>query len=77
MRRTRRRRGLGLVDMLLDEAAAWARTQACARLVLEVSRTSPRARSAYLRAGFVPTGRSRALPGPRGHIVEDELAREL
>jgi RimJ/RimL family protein N-acetyltransferase len=50
------RRGSGLIDALLDAAAAWTADLGIARLTLDVHADNARAQAAYRRAGFVPTG---------------------
>jgi len=50
------RRGAGLLGRLVDEIAAWAAEQGIERLRLLVHEDNARARSAYARLGFVPSG---------------------
>ncbi|WP_431798628.1 GNAT family N-acetyltransferase [Microbacterium kunmingense] len=49
-------RGAGLLDRLIDAAAAWAAEHGADALTLDVHRDNARARAAYRRIGFVPTG---------------------
>ena len=49
-------RGSGAVDLLLAAAAEWAASLGLRRISLDVHRDNHRARGAYRRAGFVPTG---------------------
>lgn len=49
-------RGRGVIDALVDAASVWAES-ACARgLTLDVHVDNTRARAAYTRLGFAPTG---------------------
>lgn len=66
-------RGTGLIRLLLDAAAAWGREQGLPSLALGVHRNNPRARSAYAKAGFAPSGLE--FTGPIG--PELELVRPL
>jgi len=49
-------RGAGLVELLVDGLAGWARVQGARVLRLQVHEASGRARAAYARLGFVDTG---------------------
>ncbi|MCT9820122.1 GNAT family N-acetyltransferase [Microbacterium sp. W1N] len=49
-------RGAGILGLLFDEAAAWARAQGCDALTLSTHLDNARARAAYRKAGFTPTG---------------------
>ena len=53
-----RARGHGVLDALLDQAQQWARSVGLDRLRLLVHEDNSRARTAYERLGFTPTGRS-------------------
>jgi GNAT superfamily N-acetyltransferase len=64
-------RGEGLLERLVDAAAAWARGRGSAELALDVHEDNARARAAYRRLGFVETGGW--LDGPHG--VEREMVR--
>ncbi len=66
-------RGSGLIDALLDAAAAWAAERGQTRLSLDVHVDNARAQAAYRRAGFVPTGVT--FTGPIGR--ELEMVRSL
>jgi len=66
-------RGAGLIDDLLDEAAAWTAGLGIAVLTLDVHEDNPRAQAAYRRAGFAPTGEG--FVGPIG--PEIIMARAL
>lgn len=55
-------RGGGLLARLVDAAAGWARDRGHDALVLEVHEDNARARAAYLRLGFAPTGATRPYP---------------
>ncbi|NYF16107.1 GNAT superfamily N-acetyltransferase [Microbacterium sp. AK009] len=49
-------RGAGLLDRLIEAAAAWAAEHGADALTLDVHRDNARARAAYRRIGFSPTG---------------------
>ncbi|MGY5048073.1 GNAT family N-acetyltransferase [Streptomyces sp. 900105755] len=49
-------RGSGLLKALFDAGVAWAREQGAQRVRLLVHEDNPRARGAYRKAGFVPSG---------------------
>ncbi|MEW2134755.1 GNAT family N-acetyltransferase [Streptomyces sp. NPDC005435] len=49
-------RGRGLIQVLLEAGVAWAWEQDAERVRLFVHEENERARSAYLKAGFAPTG---------------------
>lgn len=66
-------RGRGLIDALLDAAASWTADLGFTRLTLDVHVENARARAAYRRAGFAPTGVT--FTGPIG--PELEMARRL
>jgi GNAT superfamily N-acetyltransferase len=70
-------RGRGVGEALLDAVVAWARAEGFARLLLDVADTNTPAVSLYARKGFRPTGATGALPPPREHILEHEMALEL
>jgi GNAT superfamily N-acetyltransferase len=55
-------RGAGLLGRLVEQCAGWARERGSTRLLLEVHEANPRARAAYARLGFVPTGETRPYP---------------
>ncbi|QXE36079.1 GNAT family N-acetyltransferase [Streptomyces sp. GMY02] len=66
-------RGSGLIGALVGEALDWAWAQEkprLARVRLYVHEENPRARAAYLKLGFVPTGT--VVP-----FEQDPLAKEL
>lgn len=66
-------RGRGLLDELVAAGAAWAREQGADRLLLDVHCENDRARAAYTRLGFTPTGGT--IDGQNGR--ELEMARTL
>lgn len=66
-------RGHRLVDLLFDAISEWAETLGASSLTLDVHRDNARARGAYARAGFIPTGAE--FTGPIG--PELELSRPL
>ena len=70
-------RGRGVGDAPVAAAVAHARGAGRARLVLDVGDRNAAATALYLRAGFRPTGRTSALPPPREHVTERELALDL
>jgi ribosomal protein S18 acetylase RimI-like enzyme len=70
-------RGRGVADALVGEVVAWARGRGLRRLVLDVGEHNVPARRLYERQGFVGTGRTGALPKPRTHLREVEMAMEL
>lgn len=65
-------RGRGVLDELFARASAWAVGQGCRELVLDVHEDNARARAAYARLGFVPTGGT--IDGRNGREVEMSLA---
>jgi ribosomal protein S18 acetylase RimI-like enzyme len=70
-------RGRGVADALVGEVVAWARGRGLHRLVLDVGEHNVPARRLYGRLGFVASGRTGTLPGPRTHLREVEMAMEL
>ncbi|MEO0915100.1 MAG: GNAT family N-acetyltransferase [Pseudomonadota bacterium] len=70
-----RGRGVGLA--LVERLVVWARGEGVRRLLLDVTDENAGAIALYARAGFRPTGRKGALPPPRAHILEHEMARDL
>ena len=66
-------RGRGTLEALMDAAAKWTLDAGEAELQLDVHEDNGRARHAYARLGFVPTGHTSA--GPNG--VELEMVRIL
>lgn len=64
-------RARGVLDALMDAAVEWAGDDT--ELVLDVHQDNARARRAYARLGFTPTGR--VSDGPNG--TELELVRAL
>jgi len=68
-------RGHGVGDALITRAVECARRRAHRRLLLEVSDQNAAALRLYIRQGFLPTGRTSALPPPREHMAERELER--
>nr|WP_255633285.1 GNAT family N-acetyltransferase [Demequina sp. TTPB684] len=70
------RRGKGVLDALIDHAAKWARAAGLRALTLDVHRDNTHAQAAYVRCGFVPTGRTfTSVIGPETEWVLD-LTRE-
>ena len=67
----------GLSGRLIGAVIAWARGAGFPRLLLEVGDANAPAIAAYRALGFVPTGRRGAMPAPRDHIAEHELALDL
>jgi GNAT superfamily N-acetyltransferase len=63
-------RGAGLLARLVDRVEEWARGRGVDRLRLLVHTDNGRARSAYAKIGFVPTGRR--VPLEAGEEVEME-----
>ena len=63
-------RGQGLLDGLVDAAAAWARAQRAPSLHLEVHEDNAPARAAYRRLGFTETGARRPYPLGAGDELE-------
>lgn len=66
-------RGRRIVDLLFEAVAAWAADRGAEALTLDVHRDNARARAAYARAGFTPTGVE--FTGPIG--PELELSKPL
>lgn len=66
-------RGRGILERLVDAGAAWAQAQGCGILFLDVHEDNARARAAYARLGFAPTGG--AIIGQNGREVE--MSRRL
>ncbi|QDZ13841.1 GNAT family N-acetyltransferase [Humibacter ginsenosidimutans] len=57
-------RGDGTIDALFDAAATWAGDVGAIVMTLDVHEENARARAAYLRNGFTPTGET--IAGPIG-----------
>jgi len=70
-------RGRGVGAALVGEVVAWARGSGLQRLNLDVGAHNAAARRLYERQGFVATGAVGALPSPRAHVREIEMAIEL
>jgi len=70
-------RGRGVGAALVDAAVAWAREAGLRRLLLDVGEHNAAARRLYERRGFVATGAAGALPPPRAHLCELEMAVDL
>lgn len=70
-----RRQGVGsaLIDVLVD----WAKSQGWDRLLVDVGERNMPALALYARKGFGPTGEIGALPPPRDHLREAQLALRL
>lgn len=69
-------RGRGLLDAMVEQVAAWARTRATRRLRLLVHERNLPAQRAYERLGFSPTGHREPYPLDPA-TDEVELARAL
>ena len=67
-------RGAGVIDALLDDAAAWARDRDFRALVLEVHVDNERAQAVYRRCGFVQTGAIETSGFGREWVMRRELA---
>lgn len=61
-------RGRGVLDELFARASAWAAEQGCVELLLDVHEDNIRARAAYSRLGFAPTGGT--IDGQNGREIE-------
>ncbi len=70
-----RKRGVGVA--LVQAVIGWAQTEGYYRVILDVGDTNTPAIRLYKSCGFVPTGRTGALPPPRQHIGEHEMERIL
>jgi GNAT superfamily N-acetyltransferase len=71
-------RGTGVVEVLVDAVAGWARERGGTELRLWHVTTNDRAGAAYRRCGFVPTGRTQPVPvAGRGDETELELVLDL
>lgn len=70
-------RGEGVSDALVEAAMAQGSEDGHRRMVLDVGDHNQPAIALYTRHGFAPTGRTGALPPPRTHVTEHELARDL
>ena len=70
-------RGRGVGAALVREVVAWAREGGLRRLYLDVGAGNASARRLYGRRGFVATGATGALPSPRAHVCEVQMAIEL
>lgn len=70
-------RGRGVGSALVDAVVKWAEGRGSRRLVLDVGEANAEAVSLYASKGFVPTGAQGALPPPREHIREIQMALAL
>ena len=70
-----RRQGIG--SALVEAIVQWARAQGLRQVLLDVSEANVPAMAFYTRKGFVPTGKVGALPPPRDHIRDIQLALSL
>lgn len=61
-------RGRGVLARLVDAGTEWAAGQGCGILFLDVHEDNARARAAYARLGFAPTGRT--IVGQNGRELE-------
>jgi ribosomal protein S18 acetylase RimI-like enzyme len=69
-------RGLGVGELLVRAVLAAAAEQGLERVVLEVAHENEPAVALYRRLGFVPTGRTGAMPHDPS-ITEFEMERPL
>jgi GNAT superfamily N-acetyltransferase len=69
-------RRAGAASALLGAVERWARDRRATALSLWVTRSNQPARTLYLRRGFLPSGRTKALPG-RPALVEEQLVLRL
>jgi RimJ/RimL family protein N-acetyltransferase len=69
-------RGRGVADALVEALLDHAREMGLRRVTLDVADDNPRARGFYRRMGFVPTGRTGALPH-HPELTEHELERVI
>ncbi len=69
-------RGTGVVDLLIDEVAAWSRAANRYRLLLEVVTGNTRAIRAYQRLGFAGTGVINPHPTIPG-LTEEMMAKAI
>ena len=70
-----RRSGAGRA--LILAVLGWARTVGYPRVRLEVADANAAAIATYTALRFTATGRTGAMPPPRDHVAEHELALEL
>jgi ribosomal protein S18 acetylase RimI-like enzyme len=70
-------RGRGVADALLAAAIDHAAATGYPRICLDVADDNAAAIALYARFGFLPTGRTGALPAPRDDVTEHERARAL
>lgn len=70
-------RQVGVGRLLMKAVIAWARDSGYPQLRLEVADANTAAVATYRALGFTPTGRRGAMPAPREHILEHELALDL
>lgn len=70
-------RGRGIGAALIHAVVTWAAEAGCRRVLLDVADDNRAAVALYRQAGFVPTGRTGALPPPRSHVREHQRALPL
>ena len=70
-------RGLGIGEALVDALNSWACSEGYRRVLLNVIEYNRVAIALYEKKGFKATGNSSALPKPREHVSEIEMALEL
>jgi GNAT superfamily N-acetyltransferase len=63
-----RHRSRGVLEDLFSVAGDWAAARGCDQLLLDVHQDNARARAAYARLGFVPTGGT--IDGQNGRELE-------
>jgi ribosomal protein S18 acetylase RimI-like enzyme len=68
-----RKQGVGVA--LVQAVVEWAESEKHRRIILDAANTNTAAIRLYESCGFVPTGKTGALPPPRDHILEHEMAR--
>ncbi|WP_442511716.1 GNAT family N-acetyltransferase [Novipirellula sp. SH528] len=70
-----RQQGIGAA--LVHTVIEWAQNENYRRLILDVANSNIQAIRLYESCGFVPTGKTGALPPPRQQILEHEMAMIL
>lgn len=69
-------RGTGVADALVEQACAAARSGGAVEVALWVADGNDRARRAYMRLGFVPSGHRQPLPSDPS-VGEERMSRAL
>ena len=70
-------RGRGIGSALVEAVVDWAQSERYQRIVLDVGKTNAPAVRLYESCGFVPTGKTSALPPPRQQIGEQQWEKLL